>query len=56
MQSQISMPERICAFYSQWHMMVGTFGIKIWNETDRLTGKTIAWVVGEWEDRAPMVI
>ena len=56
MQSQISMPERICAFYSQWHMMVGTFGIKIWNESDRLTGKTIAWVVGEWEDRAPMVI
>jgi len=56
MQSQISMPERICAFYSQWHMMVGTFGIKIWNETDRLTGKTVAWVVGEWEDRAPMVI
>ena len=36
--------------------MVGTFGVKIWNETDRLTGKTIAWVVGEWEDRAPMVI
>src|SRR5690348_18045008 len=23
-QSQISMPERICAFYSQWHLMVGT--------------------------------
>ena len=28
-QSQLSMPERICAFYSQWHMMVGTFGVKI---------------------------
>src|SRR5437868_14706835 len=34
MQSQISMPERICAFYSQWHMMNGTFRIKMWNETD----------------------
>jgi hypothetical protein len=55
-QSQISMPQRICAFYSQWHLMVGTFGIKIWNETDPIKGGTIAWVVGAWEDRAPMVI
>ena len=55
-QSQISMPERICAFYSQWHMMVGTFGVKIWNETDSVTGKTVAWVVGAWEDRAQMTI
>src|SRR5579862_2801272 len=55
-QSQISMPERICAFYSQWHMMVGTFGIKIWNEQDPVRGGTLAWVVGAWEDRAPMVI
>lgn len=55
-QSEISMPERICAFYSQWHLMVGTFGVKMWNETDPLTGKTIAWVVGAWEDRAEMKI
>src|ERR1051326_600631 len=34
-QSELSMPERICAFYSQWHLMIGTFGMKIWNETDR---------------------
>ena len=55
-QSQISMPERICAFYSQWHLLVGTFGMKIWNETDRVTGKTVAWVIGAWEDRAQMTI
>jgi len=55
-QSQLSMPERICAFYSQWHMMVGTFGVKIWNVPDPLKGGTIAWVVGEWEDRAAMTI
>ena len=55
-QSELSMPERICAFYSQWHMMVGTFGVKIWNETDSVTGKTVAWVVGAWEDRAAMRI
>ena len=55
-QSQISMPERICAFYSQWHMMIGTFGVKIWNETDPVTGRTVAWVIGAWEDRAAMTI
>lgn len=55
-QSQISMPERICAFYSQWHLMVGTFGMKMWNETDPITGKTVAWVIGAWEDRAAMKI
>lgn len=55
-QSQISMPERICAFYSQWHMMIGTFGIKMWNQTDPVSGKTVAWVVGAWEDRDAMII
>jgi hypothetical protein len=55
-QSQISMPERICAFYSQWHLMVGTFGMKIWNESDSVTGKTVRWVIAAWEDRAQMNI
>jgi hypothetical protein len=55
-QSELSMPERICAFYSQWHLMIGTFGMKIWNETDPVTGKTAAWVIGAWEDRAEMKI
>src|SRR6202047_4435720 len=52
-QSQLSMPERICAFYTQWHMSIGPFGLKIWNETDPLTGKTVAWVIGAWETRGP---
>jgi hypothetical protein len=55
-QSELSMPERICAFYSQWHLMIGTFGMKIWNETDPVTGKTAAWLIGAWEDRAEMKI
>jgi len=55
-QSQLSMPERICAFYTQWHMMIGPFSLKIWSEVDQFTGKTIAWVVGGWETRGPMTI
>src|SRR5215469_9682930 len=26
-QSQLSMPERICAFYTQFHMLLGPFGL-----------------------------
>jgi hypothetical protein len=55
-QSQLSMPERICAFYTQWHMAIGPFGLRMWNETDPVTGRTLAWVVGAWETRGPMTI
>ncbi len=55
-QSVISMPERICAFYTQWHMMVGPFSLKIWQENDPVSGKPVAWVVGAWETRGPMTI
>ena len=41
-QSQLSMPERICAFYTQWHMNIGPFNLKNWNETDPVTGRTVA--------------
>lgn len=54
--SEISMPERECEFYTNWHIMVGPWGLKIWNETDHLTGQTLAWVIGGWETRAPMTI
>jgi hypothetical protein len=54
--SQLSMPERICAFYPPFHLMLGPFGIKIWNETDPVSGKTIAWKIGPWEDRDTLTI
>ena len=55
-QSTISMPERICWFQTQWHIAAGPFSLKIWSETDPLTGKIVAWVLGGWETRAPMTI
>ena len=50
------MPERICWFQTQWHIAAGPFSLKIWSETDPLTGKIVAWVMGGWETRAPMTI
>ena len=55
-QSTISMPERICWFQTQWHVAAGPFSLRMWAEADPLTGRTIAWVVGGWETRAPMTI
>lgn len=55
-QSVISMPERICWFQTQWHIAAGPFSLRIWSENDPITGKTLAWVIGGWETRAPMTI
>ena len=54
--SQFSMPDRACAFYSPPYLAIGPFGLKIWNETEPLNGSTIAWMIGGWEDMAPMTI
>lgn len=53
---QLSEPERICSFYPPSYMMLGPFGLKIWNQTEPRNGETIAWHIGGWEDRAPMTI
>ena len=55
-QSTISMPERICWFQTQWHIAAGPFSLRISSQSDPLTGKVVAWVVGGWETRAPMTI
>ena len=55
-ESQLSMIERQCMGWPQFYLALGPFGMKIWNETDPQNGTTIAWVVGAWEDRAPLVI
>lgn len=54
--SQLSMIERQCALYSQLYLMLGPFGLNIWNETDAVTGDTVAIAIGAWEDRAPLTI
>jgi hypothetical protein len=53
---QLSMIERQCALYTQAYLVLGPFGLTIWNETDPVSGDTVALVIGAWEDRAPMTI
>lgn len=54
--SQLSMPERMCLFYPAYYLLMGPFGLSISNETDPVTGNTIALKIGSWEDRAPTTI
>jgi hypothetical protein len=54
--SQFSMPDRACAFYPSTYLVIGPFGLKIWNETEPRNGSTIAWVIGGWEDLARITI
>lgn len=54
--SQFAMIERQCGLWPPHYLALGPFGMKIWNETDPVTGETTAWVVGAWEDRAPLTI
>jgi hypothetical protein len=54
--SELSEPERICAFYPQVYLLIGPFSLQIENETELRNGTTISWKIGGWEDRAPMTI
>jgi len=54
--SQYSMIERQCALWPPFYLVLGPFGIKMWNETDPVSGATTAWKIGAWEDRAATTI
>jgi hypothetical protein len=54
--SQLGMIERQCGLYPPHYIVLGPFGLKIWNETDSISGETIAWKIGAWEDRAATTI
>jgi hypothetical protein len=55
--AQLGMIERQCGLYPPYYLVIGgPFGLKIWNESDPVTGNTIAWKIGAWEDRGATTI
>ena len=54
--AQFGMIERQCGLYPPYYVALGPFGIKIWNESDPVSGNTVAWKIGAWEDRAATTI
>ena len=55
-ESQMSMIERQCSGWPPFYLVKGPFGMKIWNDTDPVSGATISWTIGAWEDRAATTI
>jgi hypothetical protein len=55
-QSQISMPERICGYYPPHYIVIGPMGLRMWPESDMLSGQTKAWMIGGWVDFVPITI
>jgi hypothetical protein len=54
--SKISMPDRVCTLYAPSYVLLGPFGLKLWNETEPRTGTTVAWKIGAWEDRETITV
>ena len=52
----LSMIEHQCGGWPPFYLNLGPFGMKVWNETDAVSGTTIAWKIGAWEDRAGTTI
>jgi hypothetical protein len=55
-ESQLAMVERQCQGWPAFYMVQGPFGLKIWSNTDPIKGTVLSYVIGAWEDRAPLTI
>ena len=54
--SQYAMLERQCAFWPPHYIAMGPWGLRIWPELDPVTGRTVAWIIGPFEDRGTTTI
>src|ERR1039457_2635267 len=54
--SLLSLPERQCLFYPPQYVVIGPQSIKMWAETEPVTGKTIAWKISAAPDRDVITI
>jgi hypothetical protein len=49
--SLMSLPEGQCGYHTPYYIVLGPFGLHIWNEFDPVTGRLLAWKIGGWVDR-----
>ena len=49
--SMLSLPEGQCGYHTPFYIVLGPFGLHIWNEFDPVTGRIVAWKIGAWVDR-----
>jgi hypothetical protein len=54
--SSLSMPERQCLYYPPHYVVIGPQGLKIWSESDPVTGAVLAWKINAFLDRDTVTI
>lgn len=54
--SALSIPERQCLYYAPHYVLIGPFGLKMWADSDPVTGQVIAWRIGAVIDRSIVTI
>jgi len=54
--SALSLPERQCLYYAPHYVLIGPFGLKIWSDTNPVTGQVVAWKIGAVIDRSIVTI
>ncbi len=52
--SVLSLPERQCLYYTPTYLVIGPAPFRMWEESDPITGRTLAWKIGGFIDRAPI--
>lgn len=54
--SSLSLPERQCLYYPPHYIVFGPFGLRIWAESDPVTGSVVAWKINGTIDRSVITI
>ena len=49
--SMLSLPEGQCGYLTPFYIVLGPFGLHIWNEFDPVSARLVAWKIGAWVDR-----
>ena len=49
--SMLSLPDGQCGYHTPFYIVLGPFGLHVWNEFDPVTGRLVAWKIGAWVDR-----
>ena len=47
----LSLPDGQCGYLTPYYLVLGPFGLHMWNEFDPVTGRVVAWKIGAWVDR-----
>lgn len=49
--SLMSLPDGQCGYHTPFYIVLGPFGLHMWNEFDPVTGRLVAWKIGAWVDK-----